>query len=372
MKTLAFLNQIVYYININNCTSLVKRLTREVGDLKVTTILKDTLDSCYAVSRIHSEEYDYLLVASETENACFAYDLNHQLEKTVVWDSVGGTMSIIQIPGTMDFLATQRFYPGFNAKECRIVYGKFNQGQWDIQPMMNFPYLHRFDLIKGKDGRLLFVGCTIANSKEFIEDWSDKGKIFTGVFDRESLWLEELKALPLRLLKNHGYYDVKEEGYSLITAVEGILKLSYPDVTQSKNWELDLLFNEETSDVTQIDINGDGKKENLIIQGFHGDKLRILSDNFEEEIYCYPEKTPFGHAIWSGYLLGKPYYVFGWRSGIANLITLTVEDGEIVEQLIDADSASSNCLAFEKNNEAFIFSANNGRNEVKLYKLEGE
>lgn len=357
---------------MNSCTSLVKRLTRKVGILEITTILKDALDSCYAVSRICLEDYDYLLVASETENACFAYDLNHNLEKTVVWDSVGGTMSIIQIPGTMDFLATQRFYPGFNAKECRIVYGKFTQGEWVIQPVMNFPYLHRFDLIEGKDGRTLFVGCTIANSKTFVEDWSDKGKVFTGVFDKESLWLEELKALPLRLLKNHGYYDVKEEGYSLITAVEGIFKLSYPDWTQSKDWELDLLFNEETSDVTQIDINGDGKKENLIIQGFHGDKLRILSDDFKKELYRYSEETPFGHSIWSGKLLGKPHYIFGWRADKANLISLTFEDGQFVEKLLDANSASSNCLAFEKNNEAFVFSANNGRNEVKLYKLEGE
>ena len=42
----------------------------------------------------------------------------------------------------------------------------------------DFPYLHRFDLIKQKDGKILFVGCTIANSKKFVEDWSDKGKIF--------------------------------------------------------------------------------------------------------------------------------------------------------------------------------------------------
>lgn len=340
--------------------------------MNIEVILNDKLNSCYAVSRLNSEEWDYLLVASETEDACYAYDLNKNMKRTTVWEEVGGTMSIVQIPGTMDFLATQRFYPGFNAKTCQIVYGKFCDGRWEIKKLMNFPYLHRFDLIKTQNGEYLFVGCTIANSKDYIEDWSDKGKIFTGVFNYENLWIEDLKSLPLRLLKNHGYYEVKSEGYSLITAVEGIFKLHYPDYTTSRNWELELLFNEETSDITQIDINGDGKKENMIIQGFHGDRLRILSEDFSQELFSYPEATPFGHSIWSGELLGKPLYIFGWRSGQANLIALTQENSKIVEYLIDADSASSNCLAFEKNNEAFIFSANNGRNEVKLYRLKGK
>lgn len=350
----------------------MKRLTREVRNLKVETILQDQLDSCYAVARLSLDAHDYLLIASETENACYAYDLNHDFERTTVWDTVGGTMSIIQIPGTLDFLATQRFYPGFNAKHCQIVHGHFNGHGWDIEKMMNFPYLHRFDLIESVSGQIFFVGCTIANSKSFVEDWSDKGKIFTAIFNTESYCLEDLKPMPLKLLKNHGYYEVKDEGYSLITSVEGIFKLTYPDVAPSKDWELELLFNEETSDVTQIDIDGDGQKENLIIQGFHGDRLRLFNHDFSEELYHYPEATPFGHAIWSGELLGKTYYVFGWRSDKANLIALSVENGEVVEQMIDPNSASSNCLAFEKDGRAYVFSANNGKNEIKLYQLKGE
>ena len=65
-----------------------------------TKILEDRLESCYAVARIHQEDQDYLLVASEVEGACLAYDLNGDLKQSVVWSDIGGTMSNIQVPGT--------------------------------------------------------------------------------------------------------------------------------------------------------------------------------------------------------------------------------------------------------------------------------
>ena len=336
--------------------------------MKFEKIISDELDSCYAVGRIFDSSHDYLLVASETENACFSYDLNNNLERSIVWDSVGGTMSIIQIPGTLDFLATQRFYPGFDAKECRIVRGFFEQaGRWRIEEVSLSPYLHRFDLIES-EGQVYFVGCTIANSKAFVEDWSDDGKVFVGNFNLEASKLEELRELPIRLKKNHGYYNKENTNYSLITAVEGIYKLSYPSTNQ--DWELTQLFDEETSDIVQYDVNQDGVIENCIIQGFHGDRFRIFNEDFSEEFYAYPEPTPFGHALWSGELVGRPVFVFGWRAGKKHFILLRYEGGSWIEEIIDSGVASSNCLAFTKDNHSYIFSANNGQNEVALYQVK--
>nr|WP_245335169.1 hypothetical protein [Streptococcus oricebi] len=320
----------------------------------------------------HDQE-DYLLVASETENPCFAYDLNRELKRSLVWETVGGTMSIIQIPGSLDFLATQAFYPGFNAKECRIIRGFYQgNGQWSIEEVATFPYLHRFDLIQDADGKILFVGCTIANSKAYVEDWTDDGKIFVASFNPISSKLEGMKELELRLKKNHGYYGRAEKGYSLITGVEGIYKLHYPAYSQSGQWELEQLFSEETSDIVQYDMDGDGQIENCIIQGFHGDRFRILNEDFTKELFHYPEPTPFGHAIWSGELLGRPTYLFGWRAGAKHFVAFTYQDGQWVEQMIDKGVASSNCLAFVKDGDSYIFSANNGLNQVALYKLKEE
>ncbi|EHI74976.1 Uncharacterised protein [Streptococcus criceti] len=337
--------------------------------MEVKKILSEPLQSSYSVTRLQHQDDDYLLVASEVEDACFAYDLNRSFERTVIWDEIGGTMSIIQIPGTLDFLATQKFYPGFNAKSCQIVRGSFSEGCWTISKLADFPYLHRFDLIEQSDGSLLFVGCTIANSKSFVEDWSDKGKIIVGQFDEQNNQLTDLRTLPLRLCKNHGYYSVKEEGYSLITGVEGIIKLTYPEYSDTNDWRLDLLFGEETSDIVQIDLDSNGVKENVIIQAFHGDKLRVLNNDFTTEIFHHPQKTPFGHSIWSGYFDGQPVFIFGWRSDQADLMLYRKVDDKIQMELIDSGASSSNCLAFEKNGKNYIFSANNGRHEVALYQI---
>ncbi|WP_368885213.1 hypothetical protein, partial [Staphylococcus haemolyticus] len=197
--------------------------------MKINKLLSDRLEACYSVCRLQNQDYDFLLVASEVDQACFAYDLNSDLAKIVVWEDVGGTMSIIPIPGTMDFLATQKFYPGFKAKDCQVVYASFQGDHWDICNAFDFPYLHRFDLIKGKENQLYFIGCTIANSKAYTEDWSDKGRIFVARFNTQNHTLEGLQQLPQTLLKNHGYYAIQDEGYSLITSVEGVFKLTYPE-----------------------------------------------------------------------------------------------------------------------------------------------
>lgn len=337
--------------------------------MNVKKIFSDELPSCYAVNRIQKDDKDYLMVASEVENSCFAYDVNDNFSKKVVWDTVGGTMSIIQVPGTLDFLATQKFYPGFNSKECQIVYGKYKDENWKVKKIMDFPYLHRFDLIKQKDGKILFVGCTIANSKKFVEDWSDKGKIFVGEFDLDNAKLKNLKELPLRLLKNHGYYEVQKEGYSLITAVEGIVKLTYPEYSDTEDWRLDIIFGEETSDIVQVDLDGDSQKENVIIQGFHGDTLRVFNEDFSKELYKYPEPTEFGHAIWGGKLQGKNVFLYGYRSGKADLSLFSYENGKFVQNIIEEKCASSNAIAFEKNGKAYVFSANNGNHKVTLYEV---
>lgn len=340
--------------------------------MKATKIISDSLDSCYAVGRITNDIYDFLIVASETENSCFSYDVNNNFEKSVVWETIGGTMSVVQIPGTMDFLATQKFYPGFNSEECQIVYGKFNDGKWEINKLIDFPYLHRFDLIELESKEILFIGCTIANSKKFVEDWSDDGKIFIGEFDMKTAKIVNLEEIEIRLKKNHGYYSVKELGYSLITAVEGVYKFHYPKNLSGNNWKLTKIFNEEISDIVQIDMNNDGELENFIIQGFHGDTFRILNEDFTEELYQHPHKTPFGHAIWAGNLLDQEIVLFGWREELANLIAYTFEDGKFEIHNIEKNVASSNCFAFEKNGRTYVFSANNGINNVGIYELNKE
>lgn len=88
--------------------------------MQVQKLLTDTLPAAYAVCRLQAGEADFLLVASEVEAACFAYDLNHDLDKQVVWQGIGGTMSIVQVPGTMNFWQHRSFIQVLMLKNVKL------------------------------------------------------------------------------------------------------------------------------------------------------------------------------------------------------------------------------------------------------------
>ncbi|MBJ6745939.1 hypothetical protein JEQ21_05645 [Streptococcus sp. 121] len=333
-------------------------------------ILSDPLESVFAVSHLQHPDAEFLLVASEgKEGACFAYDVGNQFSKQLVWEGSGGTKSIVQVPNSLDFIATQGFYPEYDGAHCQLVYGHYQDGSWEIRPLMHFPYLHRFDLVQAEDGKTIyFIGATIANSKLFPEDWLDRGKLHVGYFDQKSRSLRGLQELPVRLLKNHGYFSVKEEGYSLIASADGVFKLEYP-TKENPDWNLEQIFHEETSDVVEVDWTGPDAKDKAIIQGFYGDRFRVLNAVFQQEVYRFPSPTPFGHALWAGYLAQKASILFGYREGKAELILLQMKEDGIESQVVEAGVGASNVLGFSVEGDAYIFSANHGQNQVVLYQI---
>lgn len=327
-------------------------------------IFSDELDHCYAIMRIQEQGRDFLVVASEENQPCYAYDLNNNFARTTVWPDVGGTMTMVSLPGTLDFLATQRFYPGFNSAKCRIVKEVWNGKDWDQKVIGDFPYVHRFDVVPKEDGKgYWFIGCSIANSKKNTDDWSDPGKIWVGEYDPEQEKIVNQHALDVRITKNHGYKRMN--GYSLITGVEGIYKLTWP--TADHDWILERLSETETSDIFSADINGDGEEEYLIIEGFHGPYLRISDKNFKT-ITRSDADTPFGHAIWGGQLGDRDYFIFGWRAGKQNLELIT--DDQLSSQLIDQQVGPSNVTVYEKDGKQYLFAANREANEVAVYSID--
>lgn len=332
--------------------------------MKFDKIFSDRLDHCYAIMRMNENGRDFLVVASEENQPCYAYDLNDNFKRTTVWPDVGGTMTMVQLPGTLNFLATQRFYPGFNSAKCRIVKETWNGTDWDQKVIGDFPYVHRFDAIPKQDGKgYWFVGCSIANSKKNTDDWSDPGKVWVGEYDDEQEKVINQHALDIRITKNHGYKRM--DGYSLITGVEGIFKLTWP--TANGDWKIENLSDQETSDIFSADVNGDGKKEYLTIEGFHGPYLRISDDHFNT-ISRSGADTPFGHAIWGGKIGDREYFIFGWRSDKQDLELIT--DDQLDSQLIDQQVGPSNVTVYEKDGKQYVYSANREANEVAVYEIQ--
>ncbi|MCH3922087.1 hypothetical protein [Limosilactobacillus sp.] len=332
--------------------------------MKFNKIFKDKLDHCYAIMRMHELGRDFIVVASEENQPCYAYDLDNDFARTTVWPDVGGTMTMVHLPGTLNFLATQRFYPGFNSAQCRIVKETWNGQDWDQTVIGDFPYVHRFDAIKKDDGSgYWFIGCSIANSKKNTDDWSDPGKVWVGEYDDEQEKVVNQHALDIRITKNHGYKRMA--GYSLITGVEGIFKLTWP--TADSDWVITRLSPVETSDIFSADVNGDGADEYLTIEGFHGPYLRV-SDSHFQTIFRSEADTPFGHAIWGGKLGQREYFIFGWRAGKQNLELITSD--HLASQLIDQQVGPSNVTVYEKGGQQYLLAANREANQVAVYSID--
>ena len=329
-------------------------------------IFSDQLDHCYAIMRLKALGRDFVVVASEENQPCYAYDLDNQFKKTTVWPSVGGTMTLVPIPGTLNFLATQKFYPGFNSRQCRIVKETFTGQGWEQSIVGEFPYIHRFDIIPQPDSAAYwYVGCSIANSKQFTEDWSDPGKVWVGTYDDQKAQITDLHALKSRITKNHGYHRMN--GYSLITGAEGIFRLDYP--TKNHDWCLQQLASHETSDLAAADLNNDGQLEYLAIEGFHGSHLRMYDANFNT-IATSKTLTPFGHAIWGGEINGQNCFLFGWRAGEQGLELIT--DTALTTQLIGTHLGPSNVTVYEKNEQQYLLAANREANELAIYQISAE
>lgn len=334
--------------------------------MKFSKIFSDHLDHCYAIMRLQALERDFIVVASEENQPCYAYDLDNNFERIMVWNDIGGTMTLVPIPGTLNFLATQRFYPGFNSLHCRIVKETFNGHGWDQRVVGEYPYIHRFDIIpKTNNGEYWYIGCSIANSKKYTDDWSDPGKVWVGVYQDKQNQIQDLRALPIRITKNHGYHRM--EGYSLITGAEGIFRLDYP--TKQEDWKLTQLAQNETSDIAATDINNDGQLEYLAIEGFHGSHLRVYDTNFKT-ISVSSEATPFGHAIWGGKIKNHNCFLFGWRAGKQGLEL--IRDTQLSATLIGDHLGPSNVTVYEKNEHQYLLSANREANEVAIYQIDDE
>lgn len=335
----------------------------------IKKIFSDNVPLVYSLLHLKNESNDFLVAASEEEKgSAYAYDLNNDFMKQEVWSDIGGTMTMVQIPGTLDFLATQKFYPGFNASACELVKLTFEKNSWTTKKMINFPYLHRFDLVEGEN-ETLFIGTTITERKKSTDDWTSPGKIYVGEYNHEMEQLTNLHSLEIDLIKNHGYCAFKEKGYSLITSEDGVYQLFYP--TKTSDWVLEKVYDSPVSDIAAIDTDQDNEfNYYLVINEFHGEKISILNQDFKE-VTQIRGTYPFAHSIWGGIFNGKPCFIFGNREGKQDYYTISVtEDSGVIDAefgLIDSQVGSTNTIVFQKDSKQYLVSANREIDQLAVY-----
>lgn len=339
--------------------------------MKITKKIIDNLNRCYCASVLNIEGNKHLIFSEEAKGGrCFEYYGENFENKRLIWDNGGGTMSIIPLNET-EFLAIQSFFPGFDAKDSKIVWASLENDNWIVNDYIDVPYLHRFDIINVGNKKYL-IGGVLCENKESREDWSSPGKIVYGELTNNYTQKPILKEFPVKITKNHGYCKVNFKGKEscFFAGQDGVFRV----FEQDGKLEVEKILNKPVSDMTLIDIDNDGLEEMMTIEPFHGDKVNIYHQ-FEDgwkKVYTYDKTINFAHGICCGKILGKNSFVLGIRKENKELVVIQYDnENKCYNEIeIDKEVGTANVFLIEEDKKDILVACNHTIDEAAIYILE--
>jgi hypothetical protein len=331
-----------------------------------------TLKSVYSCNSIEVDGQTRILLASEADDRCLAwsgpaYDTAH-----TVWNGPGGTMSIVPIPGTHgEFLAVQKFYRFWDWEEAKVVHVRpLEDGGYQVTDILRLPYIHRFDLLT-VGGRHYFIAGTLTTRKATKDDWSSPGKIWIGEY--QGVGPLSVSVLRDDITQNHGYSRLEKDGVmrGLITGREGAFEVT-PPLTPDGQWTVRQFMDWPISDISAIDIDGDGELEFATIEPFHGEYFRIYKKigGVYRKVFEHPEVTEFYHVVVGAKLAGEPVFIGGCRRGRQQLFYVRARqtDPLVLEPvLIEEGVGPSNAHVLHEKDRDILVAANRETDEAALY-----
>lgn len=351
-------------------------------NVKIEKKVISNLNKCYSLAPLNYNGQDYFLVAAEKVDRCILFDLDGN-EVDTVWNEPGGVMSMVQVPGSNgQFLATHKFYSPNDSKEAKIVIvTPLSKGNWEVRTLVDLPHVHRFDIVE-RNGVRYLIACALKSGHEFKDDWSCPGKVYAAVLPNDLSGFDESNQLELtvikdNMLKNHGYYRVKENDTDtcVISCDNGVFQFIPPNAA-GEEWEIRTLLDTPASDAVLVDLDGDGEKELAVLSPFHGDQISIYKKQEEnyQKIYDYEKPAEFTHAIYGGELWGRQTVVIGHRKAERNLIVFTYNDDTkgYQAEIIDEDCGPANVLRISKDGRDILVAANRETDEVAMYTANEE
>lgn len=335
----------------------------------------DTMERCYAAGSLRAGGRVYAVLASEAvDGPCYAYTGGDFSEREVIWENGGGTMSLLQIPGTDgEFIAVQKFFPGFKSENAKLVWGRREAGfGWTVKDLAPLPFIHRFDMFRAGD-EVYILAATLCGSKKDREDWSDPGKVYVGKLPSAPEEGMEFTPILENLYKNHGYcrgnFEGREAGF--VTHEGGICAI-LPPLEKGGEWTVRAVIDGAIGDVALCDLDGDGVDELVTIEPFHGDSFVVRKRYGDEyrEVFRYSDGTQFAHAVSGCALLGEPCALCGARRGNGDLFILrrgpsAKEWCDVI--VVDSGVGPSNVAVINMEDMDVIVSANHTLNEAAVY-----
>ena len=333
-----------------------------------------SMPKAYAIGMFEGEDARSFVIGVEKDGPIRRFALDGTPLETVT-EGPGGVMTITQVPGRKDqLLATSEFFsPNYGGDTAGIVsYTRAADGTWSSHRICDLPYVHRFGVLRGADGQLWLIACTIKGAcRKIKNDWLTPGAVYVAKLgdslETETVELTELSGCQLQ---NHGFWTNEDRTLALVSTAAGVFRY-VPPATADGEWSVSCLLVQPTSDICVADFDGDGKDEILTLSAFHGDTLSVWHEGDTEDTYKKvwedPEKRDFLHAIWSGTIAGEPCAVIGNRKAGRDLFRVHFADGTYQIETIDHDRGPANCWVFTDGDTCRVIAANRETDEVALY-----
>lgn len=339
--------------------------------MKIEKIKLEDMTRCYAVGILDNSHSTRVIFASEDPgHTCYSYNVKDFNDKELVWDGSGGTMSIVQIPNHCDgFLAVQEFYLSVSPSLSKIVYCHKINDKWQIDDLLYLPYVHRFDIIS--KNRVNYLICaTVAETKDYKEDWTKPGSIYVGAIPKNLSEGINLKCIKDGCYRNHGYWRGNNHGEQcgFFASDQGVLCITPPSIIEG-NWNIEKVLDGQISEIALVDIDNDGDDEMITIEPFHGDRIKIYKKRLGvfNEVYVYPYKINFAHALVGAKICGKNSFIGGVRRENSELFIIQYHDGKYIEKIIDTGVGPANIRVINQDGYDLIISANHTKNEAAVY-----
>lgn len=270
-----------------------------------------------------------------------------------------------------EFLAVQKFFRMFQWDEAKVVHVRpVSGGKYEVSDLLHLPYIHRFDLLP-VDGRLHFIGCTLATTKDSKEDWTHPGQVWVGEYGGSGSL--DVEVLQDGLTKNHGYSRLARNGAlsSLVTCEQGAFEMTPPRHRQGQ-WTVEQFMDWPISDIAAVDIDGDGELEYATIEPFHGSHFRVYKKigGVFRKVYEHPEVSDFYHVVVGTTLTSRPVFIGGCRRGKQQLFyvhALSTDPLVLEAEIIDEGVGPSNVHVMHEAGRDIIVSANREKAEATLY-----
>ncbi len=281
----------------------------------------------------------------------------------------GGMMSFLPVPGRPDqFVSIMGLFPPFIGKDAGLYLHTRSSGGWSTVKAMELPFAHRCEFIQNR-GEVFLLAASVSRHKEEPSDWSLPGELHLVALDSQKGLPWKPEVLEKGIIRNHGMSRAKINGEETVavSGEEGIFTIHREG---SGKWITRLLFQGEVSEMSLLDLDGDGEDELVTIEPFHGDQLSIYKREGKAWGLRFTAPLEFGHGLGAGMYNGVPVVVAGHRSGSLNLEMFSVADlagGVVSKRVLEAGAGPTQTQVFRMKGRDYILSANQRKHEVALY-----